>query len=98
MVPPAFVDIGQHFIVEHDCPPLVVGGGKELDHLPPILFDMIFSKLIASRCLLLIIQIQFSGLIKHSNGEVENINRFNFADTFCGIGPTIRIFTIRGIE
>ena len=46
VIPPALVDIGQHFIVEHDRSPLVVGGREKLNHLPPILFDMIFSKLI----------------------------------------------------
>lgn len=36
MVAPALVDVGQHFIVEHDRPPLVIGRGEELDHLPPV--------------------------------------------------------------
>ena len=36
MVPSALVDVGQYLIVEHDCSPLVVRGGEELDHLPPV--------------------------------------------------------------
>ena len=34
-MPTGFVDVGQYLIVEHDCSPLVVRGGEELDHLPP---------------------------------------------------------------
>ena len=50
MVPPALVNIGQHFIVEHDRSPLVVGGREKLDHLPPVFlvfgFEVFFTVMV----------------------------------------------------
>lgn len=35
VVPPAFVNISQNLIIQHDRPSLVVRAREELDHLPP---------------------------------------------------------------
>ena len=38
VVLPAFIDVSQHFIVEHDRTFLVVAARKKLNHLPPVFF------------------------------------------------------------
>ena len=36
VVAPVLVDVGQNLIVQHDRSLLVVAGGEELNHLPPV--------------------------------------------------------------